>query len=322
MRWKEILVGAAITLIVTVIGGLIVYKVTTSQGEQLTYEIDKQVAFEGASNKISIGSAKIANIGGQAAKDVIAVLKIKSAIFQEFRATSSTGSNVSIEIDKDKHTATLSLKSLLPGEIISAAYLLSNEANVEMQLKSDKSIGKANQIYKTDSSNKSKLNKFLEDFVPLLIAIAVAPLALILRYLRRSSSVVSCKNNNGFVLLHTGINNDAREMLCSAVKNGETGSYALSNYALSLAISGNIEDANKYISAAGFLAKGKHEQAVFKFNSSIIHHLAGDDNTAFEKMSEAIKLSKKEIVMYCRNSVHVKDMIASNAKFKELIGDV
>src|SRR6266567_2079106 len=147
MRWKEILIG-----------GLLVYKFTTANKEELlTYEIDKQVAFEGVSNKVSICSAKMANIGGQAAKDVIAIFRVTEASIQEFKAISSSGGNPMVEIANDKHSVTVTVKNLLPGEIISTPFLLSKEANVEMLLRSDKSIGKADQIFKGDYTQKGKI---------------------------------------------------------------------------------------------------------------------------------------------------------------------
>jgi hypothetical protein len=218
MRWKEILVGAAVTLVVTVIGGLLVYKATQTpiKDEVLLYELDKQVAFEGVSNKVSIGSVKIANMGGQAAKDVMAILKVINSNFIEVKSTSSNSGETTAKISADKKSVTISMKTLLPSEIISTTFLLSKETKVDVQLRSDKSIGKAGQIYKVESTQKNKINKFIGDFVPLLILAAALPLFLILMYLRKWGSRQSCKNNNGFVLLHTGMYKEGGEILHTA----------------------------------------------------------------------------------------------------------
>lgn len=320
MRWKEILVGAAVTLVVTVIGGLLVYKFTQTpnKNEILSYEIDKQVAFEGVSNKISIGSAKMANIGGQPAKDVIATLKVADSSFLEVKAISNIGGDITSKITDNK-SVTITTKNLLPGEIISATYLLSKESKIEAQLRSENSIGKAGQIYKAEGTKKDKINKFLGDFVPLLIVVAFLPIIFILRYLRRGFSRGSCKNNTGFVFLHTGMNDEATEILKAAVNSGQDGCHAISNYALCLALNGKNEDAIKNIKAAEFLAKGDHEHAVVHFNAAIIDFLNGDNTASVERLKKAIKLSKKEILMYCRNSVHVQDMISKCNELKLLI---
>jgi hypothetical protein len=322
MRWKEILIGAAMTLMVTVIGGLLVYKFTQTSNinreESLFYDVDKQVAFEGASNNVSIGSAKIANTGGQAAKNVTAVFKILDSNFMEFKANSSSGGDQSTKISDDKKTVMLSVKSLLPGEIINTAFLLSKEAKVDVQLRSDNSIGKAGQTYRVENTKKDKINRFLGDFVPLLIVMTMLPLLFIIKYIRNSAYGYS-KNNVGFVLLHSGLNKEANEILNAAVRNGEGGSLAISNYALTLAINNNIVDAQKYIVAAGFLARGKLDRAVIKFNFAIISFLGGNEKITIQYLNESIQLSKREILNYCKYSVHIKDIMNKCNDVKTLI---
>ncbi|EHZ2645123.1 hypothetical protein K5N42_001737 [Vibrio parahaemolyticus] len=67
MKLKEMLTGALITLVVTVIGGLLVYYFTQQKedkAENLWFQTGSQVAFNGSENSVAIGVLKFGNIGG------------------------------------------------------------------------------------------------------------------------------------------------------------------------------------------------------------------------------------------------------------------
>ena len=325
MRWKEIFIGAAVTFMVTVIGGLLVYFFTQEKEnpsiEMLSYQIDKQVSFTGSSNQISIGSLKFSNIGSEPAKNVSAEFHSKTAEILEFKITNEGGAEIDKTISKDKSSVSLNVKTLLPNEIVSITYLLNKESSLEFKMRSERSIGKPGAIYKVEKSRSSILNDFFGDFIPFLIFIAIMPLFFMFKFLRRSISIGSSKNNIGFVLLHTGQPDEAVTVLKHAIENGEDGSHALANYAAALAVQDELDKSQKYIEAARFLARTKHEIAICDFNNTIIEHVAGNNEKSQSFFKSALSLSKSEILSYAEKSLLLKEMIVKNVKLKEIMNN-
>ncbi len=323
MSWKEILIGAAISLIVTVLGGLLVYYFTYYKSEPkseiLSYQIDKQVSFVGSDKQVSIGSLKFANIGAEPAKNVSAIFHISNSSILEFKVTSESEAEISKELSKDKKSLSLSIKHLLPDEIISVTYLLSKESPVEFQLRSEKSIGKAGFFLKTDKSRNSLLNDFIGNLVPLLILFVIPLLFIIRKLLRASNTLGNCKNNVGFVLLHKKSIDDALSILTKSVNEGKDGAYSLANYASALALTGDLEKAERYIEAAKFLARNKYEKAVCEFNNAIIEHELGNKEKSIDCLRESLSLSKKEINNYLEHSHIFKKMLTENNDLRDLI---
>jgi tetratricopeptide (TPR) repeat protein len=323
MRWKELLIGAAIALVVTVIGGLMVYLFTQEKDELkteiLSYHLDKQALFEGNDNLISIGALKFANIGNEPARTVVAEFKTDGAEIIEFNTVNEGGTEISKSISDNKQSVTLRIKSLLPNEIISATYLLNSPSKIEFIMRSERTIGKEGAIYSVKTERSSLLNDFLGDFVPLLILLAFAPIVFLLKYLRSNISRGGSKNNNAFVLLHNGANTESLSILESAVTNGEDGSLAMANYASALAISGDIEKAKIYIDASEFLARTKHEKAICQLNKSIVSHQANDAEECLYSLKKSLELSKSEIKSYLENSKVMRGIISSDERLSTLI---
>lgn len=325
MRWKEILIGAAVALTVTVIGGLLVYFFTQekeeSSIEKLTYQIEKQISFDGKNNQVSIGSLKFANIGSEPAKNISAEFRVPTAKILEFKVANKDGADITKKISEDKSSVSLRVKSFLPDEVVSITYLLSREASVEFKIRSENTIGEGGTIYRAEKSRSSILNNFFGDFIPLLMLVAIIPLFFTLKYLRSTKSLGSCKNNFGFVLLHTGQPDEASIILKNAIGNGEDGSHALANYAASLALLGESEKAQKYIEASKFLAKSKHECAVCEFNHSIIEFASGEHEKSYSHFDKALNLSKSEIMSYLDGSEICKKMISQNKDLNTLVSN-
>lgn len=323
MRWKELLIGAAITLVVTVIGGLLVFFFTQEKDEPkteiLSYQLDKQVSFEGSDNLISIGALKFANIGNEPARTVVAEFKTGGAEVIEFNTKNDGGADIIKSISDNKQSVTLRIKSLLPNEIVSATYLLNRPAEIDFNIRSERTIGSEGSIYRTETERSSFLNDFLGDFVPLLMLVSLVPLIIILKYLLSNMSRGDSKNNNAFVLLHKGATADALSILERAVASGEDGAHAMANYASALAISGDTEKAKIYIDASEFLARSKHEKAVCQLNKAIVSHQANDIDECLRSLEKSLKLSKSSIKSYLENSKVMKNIVSSDERLSTLI---
>ncbi len=323
MRWKELLIGGVITLTVTVIGGLLVYFFTQEKSEpkieNLTYQLDKQVSFEGNNNLLSIGSLKFANIGNEPAKTVVAEFNANIAEIIEFNIQSEGGVEILKSISEDKKSVTIRIKSLLPNEIVSATYLLNKPAQADFTMRSERVLAKEGSIYRFSSEKNSFLNDFLGSFIPVLLLILIPTLFYLLKYLRSNQSRADSLNNNGFVLLHKGATQEALSILEHAVKNGINGSHAMSNYGAALAITGEVDKAKLYIEASQFLANSKHEKAICLLNKSIVFNCCGDSDEVLASLSESLKLSKSEIKSYLNDSKIMGNILSSNSDVASLV---
>jgi hypothetical protein len=112
MNWRNIIIGAILTLIVTVIGGLLVVLLTRppALAEKLVYTIDPPVTFDAKDTKISLVSAKIANIGTATASDVVVTLSVDEEIsIAEHRVHMSSGPAAEYKIIAEEQQITVSL---------------------------------------------------------------------------------------------------------------------------------------------------------------------------------------------------------------------
>jgi tetratricopeptide (TPR) repeat protein len=176
-----------------------------------------------------------------------------------------------------------------------------------VSLKSAKSIGQEMSLLTaTQDATVSLKNKIVSFFTPLFFGLIMILLLLLIFKQRLSRlSRGSSLNNNGFVFLHKGLTDLAEKLLFRAIAKGEDACHPIANYASCLAIKGETEAAMQYISAADFLARSPHEKAVVALNWTIILLLRKDNANAKNHLEEALKLSRKEIIFYCRNSEEV-----------------
>lgn len=304
MRWREMLIGAAITLVVTVIGGVIVFYFTQEREdsrERIVYELGEQISFEGSNEKASIGSLSFINAGKTAASNVTAKLYVAGAEIIDFNIKGTDNPDLQKTVSEDRRTVDLRVKLLLPGERISATFLLNQEGAVNFSIRSDGSIGELGSTYIIERSGVSVANEFAFSFVPILSVFAAVASLLALKLLKKSS-LEGGGNNTAFVLLHKNSVEDALAVLERAINDGEGGSHVLSNYAAALSLNGNHEKSRRYMDAAMFLASTKHEKAVCHLNEAILLYCLGDFDGARKQIEMSISLSKSEIVFYLKNS--------------------
>ncbi|WP_198328791.1 tetratricopeptide repeat protein [Psychrobacter sp. CLB018] len=316
MQWKQLIIGALITLAVTVTGGVLVYYITqdndTIKSESLTYQTKSQIAFEGDDNSLSIGFIDFANIGNQPAKDVVATFISESAEIKEFKPESKEGAKLSFEISDDNKTATIFIDNLLPKEIVSVNYLLTNTSDVNFSLRSNESIGKEGPTQTIKKNKDFNFSTLVEVFVPLiLLAIFIS---VLVSKLGRSYtySIPSCKNNVAFALLHEGELTEAASILSSAISNGEDGSYALSNYAVALAVMGDLDRARAYIKASNTLVSKKNELIFYYLNDAIVSYYEGRKTECNNLLKKSLDLSTKNIISHYKNSVIISKIIEDN----------
>ncbi len=73
MKWRDVILGALITLAVTVIGGVIVYYTTRQPAhpaphEHLVYQVEQPTNFDAKQEQFSLFTLRFANIGDKSAQ--------------------------------------------------------------------------------------------------------------------------------------------------------------------------------------------------------------------------------------------------------------
>lgn len=324
VKWKDVVTGAAITLLVTILGGIVVYYLTKEEkiekNEDLKYKIESPVSFEGSGSKLSISNIILENIGAKKAENVKIEIHSASKNISEAKASSSLGGTInSAQAKIVDGTVNFSIPTLLPEERISISLLL-NTASLskpDVTIRSDSSVAKLSTPNKLES--KKETNEFLPKLLVILITVFL-PMAviLILKLKKYSPNRVDSLNNFAFVLLHQGDVAKAKNLLESAINKGEGGSHVLANYALCLAASGDSTQANKYISASEFYASSDHDKSIVLFNKAIISLTQGNEEKFINELKEAVKKSKNEIFSYLNYSEFTKEII-KKSEIKEAI---
>lgn len=327
MKLQDALIGAVSTLLVTVLGGVAVYYATKEpdekKSEKLVYLLNQTATFTGGSQELAFSTLTVTNEGGVAAKKPTLTVELKSAEVRDLSINAQGGSR-ELARERSSKRIRLTFESLLPRETITLSLLLSQPERPTIDVRSDASLAQEQPSPgEPDKGNRSeRLNAIAKILVPAGAAISLIawlPLALRLRA-RGVFDHLSDRNDTGFLLLHHGLVEDTNRVFSEAIRSGRNDQYVLSNYALGRALSGDLDQAEKLLRAAKFRDRTGHGLAVVFFNEALIRLKQGDEAAALGKLSEAIRLSKKNIQLYARKTIHL-DSVRDKPAFKEAIGD-
>lgn len=327
MKIQDALIGAISTLLVTVLGGVAVYYATKEpdekKSEKLVYVLNQTATFTGGIQELAFSTLTVSNEGGVAAKRPTITVELKASEVRDLAVTAQGGSR-EVSREKSSKRIRLAFETLLPRETITVNILLSQSERPIIDVRSEASLAEERPL--ATSSDKEARSEKLNNIAKILIALGSAlsflvwiPLAIRLRQ-RGIFDLIADRNDTGFLLLHHGLVTDAGRVLSEAVRDGRGDLYTLSNYALCRALSGDFDQAEKLIRAAKFRDRTGHGLAVVLFNESLIRLAQGDEAVALSKLTEAIKLSRKQIQRYAQKSIHL-DGVRTNPGFREALGD-
>lgn len=324
MKWRDILIGALASLIVTVLGGVAVYYFTKQpdevKSESLIYSLNKNAQFSGGAQDFTFSSVEVSNSGNVAANNVVVVVTSKVAEIRDLAITASEGLQ---ELSRDRTPKGLRLryKTLLPKESVNLNLILTMPEDVKVDVRSDATLGKQVGRYNEYlDSTRNDWNRIAELIVPAGGLLAVLVLIACLRIFGRTGLIYipASKNNAGFLLLHSGLAARAEIIFRSAIREGDCNPITLSNYALCMAALGNFDEAKKYMDSAKFRKSYGHAKAVIIFNQSLICLLANEKDEAARLLKESVDYSKKEILRYCSNTRFL-DSVRSDSAFFTLL---
>lgn len=172
INWQQILVTAVITGIITVISGIILFKI---QGHEpkLTYSAIETIPFEGSNKMVGIYNVVLKNEGEKDIKDVVCVVKIDKSQIDQYKI-SVNPANIHSETQKDD-TLTVKFVGLNPSEEATISLLASSQSTLpkrpDVALRSSGLTG----IEKSSNTKDGKLQD-------LLVSVAGGVLATLLLF--------------------------------------------------------------------------------------------------------------------------------------------
>jgi hypothetical protein len=305
MKWRDVIIGAVSTLLVTILGGVAVFYATKEPDEKkqelLSYTVNETAVFQSAAQNLVFSSVSVSNSGGVAAKNVSIRITLKNAEFKDVAFVSSVGLREKKRVRTAKDIEVV-FEALLPKEKMSINFLLSKSEKPVIDIRSDSARAEEHKpLSENNTSTKSKILSVLEKLIPLLGVVGLSFLLIWFKFRGLFEKIFvsdTDKNTAGFLLLHSGLVKEAERIFLNAIRQGRCDSYIYSNYATCKALSGDFESAELYIRAANYRGNSEHAAAVVSFNEGIIEFLKGQSDLAFSFFQKAIDTSPKEIRDY------------------------
>jgi len=321
MNWRNIIVGALLTLIVTVIGGILATILTRppTLAEHLVYTIDPPVTFDAQDTKISLISAKITNLGTATANDVVVNLKLPDVMsIVEHRTQMSSGPAAKYHTMAEKNQITVDLDHLVPKETLTISAMLDGIADKPplVSVRSESSMGEPGLPLEDNGKEP----------YPLLRDVSLAMLsaswfgAMIWIWRSRRFEITKSVNNLAFLYIHQGLVEEAEQILCDYMgKKGAT-IYEIANYALALSLNGKTEQAQKLFAIGDRMAKRRYVRGLVEFNKCVAALGLTNFAQAREHLTKALALSPRQISEYCQFSVHIRAAVRNDLGLARIVG--
>jgi len=319
MRWREVFVGALAALIVTILGGLVVWYMTKAPqtpSEELEYNVARIASIKADQNTLDFISIKVANLGGKAAHDVQLNLSIPEGVqVIQQQVVSSAGpiANTPV-IPKAQQQATLAFPVIAPSEVVNLTVLLQSYGSVMpmVSVRSAETIGKLGNAIPRGAEGLPGSVAF--SIIPIALVAQLAMFYIFTKYLPLTPSLLrGSANNIAFVMLHNGLIEEGGAILTNVVSRKGGEAYELTNLGLFKGLSGDLETAEKYFVAAQRWSDAAPRwrgsrclDATIKFNRCVVLLGAGRKQEAQECLDEAFNLHQQQVAFYCKLSTYIR----------------
>lgn len=327
MKWRDILIGALVTLAITIAGGVAVYYLTRQEppkpkAEDLRYEVGKPVNYKTAKTELTLYSFKLGNSGDAPAKNVaIAVRFPPLGRISDYKVELSSEPIAKYQVKRsESNLLEIFIPVLTPTESLSLSVLLSAAVSgkPEIAVKSESSVGREQQLV-TYVVRERFVDNFIRYVVPIAAVLQILLFVLLRRYRHQLVGYPESLNNTAFLYLHQGMVEEARKLLEAHItKEGGT-AYELSNYGLCLAVLGEKERAIKILAAAKFLSRPGRKKALFDFSNALAGFYVGDPKESLQNLEEVISKYKNTLLEYVEFSSLVSDLRKSHANLDTTI---
>lgn len=205
MNLKSLVIGAVISLIVTVLGGLLIFFFTKepefTNKERLVYSFELGGFFSGENTSLAISSLNLSNIGGKVARNLEIELEFQDSLISDFSINKKLKKN-KINLSKDRKLLRIELENLRPKETILINAIIGTQETPLIDIKSENTIASDYQAVK--DNNSKDFSKFYV-FLPPLFATIFLSLFYFFYIKKRLVHLFGSRNNSGFILLHNGL---------------------------------------------------------------------------------------------------------------------
>jgi hypothetical protein len=261
MKWRDVLIGALISIGVSVIGGLLLWFFTREpkivEAEQLRYRVDEVASFSPGPAKIGIVTIRVANVGNKAARDVRSVFVLPEGVDIKAKqiAMSSGPAGVFVEGPESPRTLNLTMPTLAPTETVTASLLVQGVGNFtpEVGLRSDDTVGTQGDTQAAPApAPAGRVWQAISAAITFMPAIFV-----LFAYLRLRGSLTTLfpsVNNTAFLYLQQKMFERAKIMLLKKASNRGADAYETANLALAVGLSGDLEEAERLFKIAEWWA--------------------------------------------------------------------
>ena len=98
MKWRDVIIGAIVSLLVTILGGVAIFYATKEpdekKQERLVYSINQTAQFSGGSQDLAFSSLTLSNLGGIAAKNVSVIISLNASELKDLDIMSVVSGNL------------------------------------------------------------------------------------------------------------------------------------------------------------------------------------------------------------------------------------
>lgn len=328
MNLKQLAITSIITLIVTVISGIVVNWYTknnlekTESKDNLYYRILDISEFKSDSTKISIFSLEILNKN----KDKYTDIEFSVAFDDQSNIIDIVSKNDETDqsytpTEKSKNKVSFKYPILFQNQKIKVNIAVKNLGqNPKIQLQSNETFGKK-YIPKTQIKENQASLYFQIILLSFLLLLLIFLLFLSVKKMRNiSSSFFSSLNDTAFLFLHSKQYDLANKLLINRIeKNGAT-SLELSNLATTeYLMNRDLDKTNSLLKMSKYISYSPQSKFVLYFNEFII--MAAEKNylIAKENLEKCNKSNPKDLKKYITFSLIIKDLMDSDEIIKDLI---
>lgn len=326
MKWKEIILGALITLIVTIVAGIVVWNLTKEPAKpdpkaKVVFEIDSPAHFKSKSKTLVFNTVRVGNLGNKTAhKTTISIEYPEKTTILDFTISNSSGKAAKgnhKELESKGNEKLILLESLMPDEVVTISMLTdgNTEDNLNVSARYEDGIGErgilAKGFYSVPERNKYK--SILSMFITLLLGVFMTFMLYRLRQRMGGSRSV---NNSAFMMLHQGLISDASKMLESEFHSKGGTAFEMANLGLCKGLSGDLEAAEKLYRSAELYSSSNPIKVLVEFNRSLSYFKAEKLEEAKLHFSNAIEINKRLVKWYVKLSEHGQNLVNHFDEFK------
>ena len=328
MKWKEIILGALITLIITIVAGLAVWDFTKEPKKpeptaKIIFESDTPAYFKSKSKNLMFNTVRIGNLGNKTAhKITLSIAFPEKNNILDFTLSNSSGKAAKgnhKELESNGNEKLIFLESLMPDEIVTISIL--TDGNIEDHLvissRYAEGVGEkgllAKGFYIEPERNKSKV--LIAVFISLFLGIFIS---FMIYQLKQNMGGSRSINNSAFLMLHQGLTSEATKLLESEFHSRGGTAFEFANLGLCKGLSGDLDAAEKLYTSAELYSPSKQIKVLVEFNRSLSYFQANDLDNAKKHFSSAIALNKRLVIWYIKFSRYAQNLVKSFDEFNEL----